>query len=268
MPSHHPNQTLDKKKPRVYVTHGSGEGYEPRVTPVLTDAFQTDPLMAYYLNKIPGTSRPPILGKLIHLISTAATINGAEFYEAGTLEEDEAEFQEHSQPKFQCVAMFMPPGKAVDDLGLSAWWTLLKQGVIPLIWRTGISSFLRLLFEYPSLGERAKKLVLSKDEQYYYLLMVGTGIDHRGKGLCSAIIREYQTIAQDKGIPIWLEATTKGSRGVYAKAGFEDVGEKWIIGEGKCNATGEKATRSEAVGVEIFPMVWWPQGYVRREEKK
>jgi hypothetical protein len=104
----------------------------------------------------------------------------------------------------------MPPGKAVDDL----------------VWRTGISSFLRLLFEYPSLRERAKKMVLSKDEQYYYLLMVGTSADHRGKGLCSAIIKVYQTIAQEKGIPIWLEATTKGSRGVHAKVGFEDVGEK------------------------------------------
>jgi hypothetical protein len=268
MSSEHLNQTLKRNKPRVCVTHASGEEYESRVTPALNDAFRTDPLMAYYLNRIPGASRLPIQEMLIHLISTAATINGAEFYEAGALGDDESEYQATPQPKFQCVAMFMPPGKAVDDLGLNAWCTLLKQGVLSLIWRTGISSFLKLLFEYPSLGKRAKKIVLSKDEQYHYLLMVGTSVDYRGKGLCSAIITEYQTIAQEKCIPIWLEATTKGSRGVYAKVGFEDVGEKWIIGEGKCNANGEKATGVEAVGVEIFPMVWWPQGYVRREETK
>jgi ribosomal protein S18 acetylase RimI-like enzyme len=220
--------------------------------------------MAYYLNKIHGPSRQATLEKLIHLISTAATLNGADFYEAGAVGEGDVS----AQPSFQCAAMFMPPGRAVDDLGLSAWWKLLQQGVLSLVWRTGITAFFRLLFEYPAVGERAKRTVLSTDEQYYYLLMTGTSEEHRGKGLCSAIIREYQAIAQEKGLPIWLEATTKGSMSVYAKAGFENVDGKWVIGEGKCDASGEKANGKDAVGVEVFPMVWWPNGYVRREERK
>jgi hypothetical protein len=263
MPSQKPDQAFQRTKPRICVTHASGREYESRTTPVLCDAFRTDPLMTYYLNKVPVPSRQPTLERLIHLISTAATLNGAEFYEAGTPALDE-----ESAQQFQCAAMFMPPGQAVDNLNLSAWWKLLQQGVLSLIWRTGITAFLKLLVEYPALGERAKETVLSKTEQHYYVLMIGTTTEHRGKGLCSAIIREYQAIAQKDGMPIWLEATTKGSMSVYAKAGFENVAGRWVIGEGKCDASGESANGKEAVGVEIFPMVWWPKGYVKGAEMK
>jgi hypothetical protein len=260
MASENLNQPVKRARPRVCVTHASGEEYESRTTPVLSDAFRNDPLMAYYLNKVHGPSKQADLERLIHLISTAATLNGAEFYEAAAVGEDD----ESGQPRFQCVAIFMPAGRAVDDLGLSAWWKLLQQGVLSLIWRTGITAFFKLLIEYPAIGERAKKTVLSKNEQYFYLLMTGTSAEHRGKGLCSAIIREYQAIAQEKGLPICLEATTKGSMSVYAKVGFENVDGSWVIGEGKCDASGEKANGKDAVGVEIFPMVWWPKGHARR----
>jgi ribosomal protein S18 acetylase RimI-like enzyme len=268
MSSQNPEQPHEKTRPRFRVTRASGEKYESRTTPLLAGAFQTDPLFGYYLNKIPRVKRLPILEKLMHLISTAARLNHADFYAAGVLREDEQEQQENPQPKFESAAIFVPPGKAVDQLGFSAWCTLLKEGVVSLICRTGINSFMRLLFEYPAVSEQAKKTTLRKGEQYYYLLLIGTSVEHRGKGLAPAMIKDYQVIAQEKGFPIWLEASSRGAMAVYAKTGFENIGGRWVIGEGKCDAAGERAKGAAAVGVEIYPMVWWPKNYARPGEKK
>jgi hypothetical protein len=250
------------QKLRVRVTQASGKEYESRTTPILTKAFHNDAPMTYYLNRLPKSSRTKALGNLIHLMSTAAMVDGGIFYESGTLEDGE-EDKDGAEPRFHCAAVFVPPGKKIDDLGLKGWWALLRQGVLRLIWDAGVQGLLKLLIEYPGLAEREKKKVLLKNEQYYYLLIIGTAVEHRGKGLCPAIIREHQVVAQEKKIPIWLEASSTKSRAVYAKAGFEDVGEPFVMGKGKCDADGEKAKGTLAVGLTMYPMVWWPKGYVR-----
>jgi GNAT superfamily N-acetyltransferase len=232
---------------------------------MLAKAFQNDPIFTYAINKLPSASRPNALGRLIHLILTSGILKHATFYESGSLEPHEQQHQKSLEPKFECAAIFVPPGEKADKLGIYAWCVLLREGVLSLILRTGIRGVLKLLVEYSHVAEQAKKQVLSKGEQYYYLLIVGTDPEHRGKGLCAATIREHQKIAQEKKVPIWLEASNKGAMMVYTKVGFKVISGEWVVGKGKCNANGEKAKGAEAVGVEIFPMIWWPEGDGRAE---
>jgi hypothetical protein len=254
-----PQNPTSKSKP--HVTHASGQLYEPRALPLLVEAFGTDPIMTYFLNKLPKASRPKALTKLLHLMMTSAILSKSIFYESGTPELD---LKDTGEPLFQCAAVFTPPGKQVTDFGLVGWWKLLREGVLNLIRAAGIRGLLKVLVEYPQLAEKSKKSVFRENEAYYYLLIVGTSSQHRGKGLCPSIIREHQVVAQKEGLPIYLEASNEGAAAVYAKCGFEHVkGEEKRVGKGKCDACGEKAKGADAVGVRIWPMVWWPEGFVR-----
>jgi GNAT superfamily N-acetyltransferase len=249
-------------KPNVRVTHTSSDAYESQATPMLSKAFENDPIFTYIINKVPKISRPNTLETLVHLVLTSGILKHATFYESGSLQPHEQE--EDTEPKFECVAVFVPPGKQVNNLGLHAWCVLVKHGVLPFIWQTGIRGISKILIEYQRIAEQAKKKVLTKGEPYYYLLIVGTDPGHRGKGLCAATIREHQKVAQEESVPIWLEASNKGAMTVYTKVGFTVIDGEWMVGKGKCDANGEKAKGAEAVGVEFFPMVWWPEGYVKK----
>lgn len=127
--------------------------------------------------------------------------------------------------------------------------------------------------EYVEPVARAKASVFpSKQTPYYYLSHIGTLDTARGQGLAPALIRSLQERAQGEGLPIWLESSSQGSRKVYLRCGFVDVeveGRVGIkMGVGRCDERGEVATGEEAKGVEIYPMVWWPEGYVREGEGK
>ena len=74
-------------------------------------------------------------------------------------------------------------------------------------------------------------------------------------GLGTAQLKYWQAIAAKDGVPIWLEATTKHSRDVYAKSGFELV-DSIPLGKGKSDEHGVKKEGGE--GFEIYAMIWWP----------
>jgi GNAT superfamily N-acetyltransferase len=223
-----------------------------------------DPIMTYFLNKLPKASRPRALNKLLHLMMTSAILSNATFYESGTLD---GGLEETATPLFQCAAVVLPPGKQVTEFGIGGWIKLVSQGMLGLIWKAGIRGLMKVLVEYPTLAEKIKKTVLLENEPYYYLLIIGTGSNHRGKGLAAAVIRKHQVIAQKKGLPMYLEGSNEGAAKVYEKCGFEHVkepeGVELVVGKGKCDANGEKASGTGAVGVRIYPMIWWPEGYAR-----
>jgi len=251
-------------RPRAHVTSAAGNLYAPRALPVLVEAFETDPNFTYYLNKLPKASRPKSLEKIIELMLVIGELNNATFYESGAFDPS---LGQSPQPLFQSTAVVMPPGKAATNFGLRGWIKLLQQGVLKIIWRAGISGLKKILVEYPAKAEGVKKSVFLENEQYYYLLIIGTGTQHRGKGLAAAIIKEHQVIAQKEGLPMYLEASNKGAAKVYEKCGFEHVivapDKEFVVGKGECDETGEKANGEHAVGVRMYPMVWWPGGYVR-----
>ncbi|KAH3939232.1 hypothetical protein HBI25_207520 [Parastagonospora nodorum] len=250
--------------PRARVTSAAGNLYAPRALPVLVEAFEADPNFTYYLNKVPKASRQKSLEKVLELMLMIGESNNATFYESGAFDPSVGESPE---PLFQSAAVVMQPGKAATNFGLRGWIKLIRQGALKLVWRAGLSFFKKILVEYPSNAEQVKKSVFLENEPYYYLLIIGTGTQHRGKGLAAAIIKEHQVIAQKKGLPMYLEASNKGAARVYEKCGFEHVSvapeKEFVVGKGECDANGERATGNQAVGVRMYPMVWWPQGYVR-----
>ena len=133
----------------------------------------------------------------------------------------------------------------------------------------GLERFRRAMFEYPEKIERVQKKTFKKGEKYYCLLLTATDEKYRGRGLCSEVLKEAQKMARAEGMPIWIEATTSGSRKVYRKLGWVDVaieettvGDGVVFGRGKCDADGNEKRGGE--GFKVWMMVWWPEGDVRR----
>ena len=48
----------------------------------------------------------------------------------------------------------------------------------------------------------------------------------RGRGLCSEVMRHYQSIAEADGLPKWLEAVREYTLSLYQKHGFVVVDER------------------------------------------
>lgn len=69
-------------------------------------------------------------------------------------------------------------------------------------------------------------------------------------------MQHYQAKAQAENLPIWLEATTPGSRNLYLSMGFSEV-EEIILGKGKVAA--DATVKSGGSGVPLYAMVWWPE---------
>lgn len=68
-------------------------------------------------------------------------------------------------------------------------------------------------------------------------------------------MQDHQQTAQAANLPIWLEATTAGSRALYLSMGFEEV-EEIRLGKGKVAA--DASLQSGGPGVSLWAMVWWP----------
>jgi ribosomal protein S18 acetylase RimI-like enzyme len=113
----------------------------------------------------------------------------------------------------------------------------------------------RMLYEFPSLTDPAKKKGLKGQKNYYYVFFVGTDPNAQGQGMCSAIMRECQARAAKEGLPVWLEATTEKSMKIYSNLGWELV-EEMVLGKGKAKADG--ALEKGGEGVKFWAMVWWP----------
>jgi GNAT superfamily N-acetyltransferase len=113
-----------------------------------------------------------------------------------------------------------------------------------------------MLREFEPATKRVRKSVLGATQQFYYLFFIAAREDARGKGLSSALIRQLQERARGEGVPVWLEATTEHSAGVYARLGFERCGTV-VLGKGKVGADGIGKAGGE--GVSIYCMVWWPE---------
>ena len=92
-------------------------------------------------------------------------------------------------------------------------------------------------------------------KRYHYLFFLATDPKARGKGLASEVVARFQQKATADGLPIWLEATTKHSRDVYKRLGFEELHEM-KLGKGTHAASG--VVEKGGAGVSTFAMIWWP----------
>jgi len=110
-----------------------------------------------------------------------------------------------------------------------------------------------MLVEFTPLVDAAKAKGLKGRKRFFYVFFLGTHPDARGKGLCSALVREYQARAAKEGVPLWLEATTAYSMRLYGRLGFRIVDEM-VLGRGKVGADGLECKDGE--GVRIWGMIW------------
>lgn len=117
------------------------------------------------------------------------------------------------------------------------------------------------MFDYASATEHMMKKVFTKQEQknhwYWYVFIMGTAKDRRRQGLANALLVHMQDRCRSEahGRPIWLEATTEGSRELYLQHGFQIVGDI-VLGKGKVGSDG--LPQKEGEGVTIWSMVWRP----------
>lgn len=228
----------------IKITSSCGTSYIPQTASLYKTAFRTDPGITYCLGALPAPARQAYLEEYFTRITTAAALNAAEFSEAES---------------FSSVAIAIPPGKAVDNPR-----TLIAAGIFQVLWKLGFVGCWRMLREFEPATKRVRKRILAEAgvEEFYYLFFVATREDARGKGLSSALIGKLQERAGAEGLPVWLEATTEHSAGVYAKLGFERCGTV-VLGKGKVGADGLGKVGGE--GVSIYCMIWWPE---KREKEK
>ena len=106
---------------------------------------------------------------------------------------------------------------------------------------------------------KAKGLVDSngkKITRYWYLFFIATDFHARGQGIASKVVAKWQEKAATDGLPIWLEATTKHSRDIYERLGFQEV-QEMRLGRGTHAPSGKFEKGGE--GVSIWAMVWKPE---------
>jgi GNAT superfamily N-acetyltransferase len=63
------------------------------------------------------------------------------------------------------------------------------------------------------------------DEPHYYLTLLGTHPDHRGKGIGMALLQHDLALIDADGFPAYLESSNPANNSRYAGVGFEEVGE-------------------------------------------
>lgn len=152
-----------------------------------------------------------------HGLLTAAALNNGTF---SFLDNDD------------CCGVLIPPGSHVDNP-----LTLIPAGFVGMVWTIGLGATWRMLREVASAADAIKAKLFGKSDRYFYVFFIGTDVGARVRGLCLALVRHYQGIAQREGCPIFLETHTEQGLRVYKKCGFEVVAEE-IIGKGKCAADG------------------------------
>jgi GNAT superfamily N-acetyltransferase len=62
------------------------------------------------------------------------------------------------------------------------------------------------------------------DRPHYYLSLLGTHPDHRGKGLGMALLRENLDLIDAEGLPAYLESSNPANDTRYEGVGFRKVG--------------------------------------------
>lgn len=186
------------------------------------------------LNNLADKERLDFLYKFFHVLVSACVLNSGTIYEANS---------------WTSVTAMLPPGKNVANP-----LTFLPAGGWSVLRTLGVSGCHKLLFEFPRPVEKLKKLNMG-DERYFYVFIVATLEDGRGKGLASKVVSQILHLAQQEGKNVWLEATTEQSRAVYQKLGFRVVGDI-ILGQGRAASDG--SYQEGGPGVTIWPMVWKP----------
>lgn len=121
----------------------------------------------------------------------------------------------------ECVALWMPPGCAMDD-----WAVWLSSGLWRLEWSLSREGRARFADEFlPALAAAKRRILGARESRAYYLVYLGTLSSARGQGLGRRSMEWMLARADAEGAPCYLESSSDANRRLYGRLGFVSKGE-------------------------------------------
>ncbi|RMZ75242.1 hypothetical protein DV738_g5578, partial [Chaetothyriales sp. CBS 135597] len=150
---------------------------------------------------------------------------------------------------YDCVAMWLPPGKNVDD-----WWTILRSGMWRLNWMLTKEGRDRFFKEFLPLLHKTKAEVMGdRDADSWYLNYIGTRKESRGKGYAKKLMQYVIKEADEQGKACYLESSHAVNLKIYGKMGFEHKGEIFLSkGERPIKMDVMRCSRSSKTAAHIM----------------
>ncbi|KAI0450564.1 hypothetical protein F5B21DRAFT_426581 [Xylaria acuta] len=218
------------------ITQG-GKELIPHAVPVLTGAFQNDPVFNYFMGALSEEERKDYLPLFLTGLLKATTLNKGIILEVSS---------------WGCCAAMLPPGKKLDSPR-----TILQAGLVSVTLQLKPIGIKRVLVEHSAAVKCAKKKAFTRKElsEYWYLFIIGTDPNRQRQGLGGILLEHMKAHAQSRGRPLWLEASNSNAKGLYLKHGFEEV-EEFTLGPGLVGPDGLAKKGGE--GVKSWGMVWRP----------
>ncbi|KAL8998691.1 MAG: hypothetical protein Q9188_006053 [Gyalolechia gomerana] len=122
-------------------------------------------------------------------------------------------------PNHDCVALWMPPGKNMDDR-----MTMFRSGMWTLNLKLSRDGRRRFHTEFLPLLHHTKSEVLRDlDNDSWYLVYIGTKPGAQGRGYARRLIEYVTEQADAKGHTCYLESSNDINPAIYRKFGFETV---------------------------------------------
>ncbi|KAH7411031.1 hypothetical protein BKA64DRAFT_371994 [Cadophora sp. MPI-SDFR-AT-0126] len=122
-------------------------------------------------------------------------------------------------PNYDAVALWMPPGKNMDDL-----WTILRSGMWRLWYKLSSEGKKRFYNEFlPLLHDTKHSVMGDRDDDSYYLVYLGSKPSARGKGYARKLIEHMTATADLEGRATYLESSAMNNLPYYIKYGFEHI---------------------------------------------
>ncbi|KAI4180554.1 MAG: hypothetical protein L6R41_007170 [Letrouitia leprolyta] len=122
-------------------------------------------------------------------------------------------------PNYDCVALWMPPGKTMDDQ-----MTMFRSGMWTLNFKLSRDGRRRFHKEFLPLLHYTKSEVLGDlDNNSWYLVYIGTKPGAQKKGYARMLIEYVTNQADAKGHACYLESSNDVNPAYYRKFGFQTV---------------------------------------------
>jgi GNAT superfamily N-acetyltransferase len=190
----------------------------------LATAFASDPVCTYGLDVPSAASWTPEQRWDLHLrtfeCAVYAHILGGVALGVPT---------ENAPGQFDAVALWMPPGRNMDD-----WLTLLRSGLWWLKWAYPKDGRERFYGEFLPLLNKTKREVLGeRDTNSWYLVYLATREEARGRGLARQLIRWGTEQADEKGQATYLESSHLANVPFYQRLGFV-IQRRVKLSQGSC----------------------------------
>lgn len=123
------------------------------------------------------------------------------------------------------VAIWYPPGAKPGGPGASLLHALTAPGTRVLTLLSSLSASLwrdRAAFKRLLASRNAAARQASRGPSWY-LAVIGTDPDHRGRGLARLLLERTLERCDVEGLAAWLETTEEATAGMYERFGFEKV---------------------------------------------